>query len=172
MTGDRPDVRLRTPMQWTGGPGAGFTSGTPWEPLQPDSARANVARQSDDPTSLLNHYRRLIRLRRSEPALGSGAWVPLDAGSDAIAAYLRRTDADTLLVAVNLGGVPTEARSLAGPPGSLPAGAFRVEPLDGTPVDGLETGPHRVSGDGRTGPVLPPLPPYGLVLLRVRPGVG
>ena len=43
MTGDKPDPRLRTPMQWTGGRAAGFTTGAAWEPLQPDSATANVA---------------------------------------------------------------------------------------------------------------------------------
>jgi hypothetical protein len=42
MTGDKPDPRLRTPMHWTAGRAAGFTTGAAWEPLQPDSATANV----------------------------------------------------------------------------------------------------------------------------------
>src|SRR5207237_4521232 len=43
MTGDKPDPRLRTPMQWAPRPGVGFTSGTPWESPQPDSFVTNVA---------------------------------------------------------------------------------------------------------------------------------
>ena len=43
MTGDKPDPRLRTPMQWTRGHASGFTRGTPWESLQSDSSAATVA---------------------------------------------------------------------------------------------------------------------------------
>ena len=57
MTGDKPDERLRTPMQWSRAPSAGFTRGTPWEPLQPDLLTANVEAQDADPASLLNLYR-------------------------------------------------------------------------------------------------------------------
>src|SRR2546429_6624771 len=54
MTGDKPDERLRTPMQWALAPAAGFTTGKPWEALQPDSFTANVAVESRDLESLLN----------------------------------------------------------------------------------------------------------------------
>ena len=43
MTGDKPDPRLRTPMQWSAGRGLGFTTGTPWEQAQGDSAATTVA---------------------------------------------------------------------------------------------------------------------------------
>ena len=49
MGGDKPDPRLRTPMHWGTGRAAGFTTGNAWEPLQPDSLRANVAAQERDP---------------------------------------------------------------------------------------------------------------------------
>ncbi len=103
MSGDKPDPRLRTPMHWTGGRAGGFTTGLAWEPLQPDSATANVQRQDADPGSLLNLHRRLIHLRASNSALGAGALVPLDASSDAVAAYIRRDGARTVLVVANLG---------------------------------------------------------------------
>src|SRR5262245_11946783 len=64
-TGAKPDPRLRTPMHWSLQPSMGFTTGLPWEPLQPDSLTANVEYQSPDLGSLLNHYRTLIRLRNS-----------------------------------------------------------------------------------------------------------
>src|SRR5437879_8461365 len=69
MTGEKPDERLRTPMQWVLAPAAGFTSGKPWEALQPDSFTANVAVEDRDTTSLLNRYRRLIHLREANAAL-------------------------------------------------------------------------------------------------------
>src|SRR6266536_4472013 len=65
MTGDKPDPRLRTPMQWRPRPGVGFTTATPWEAPQPDSMPTNVALEGADPASLLNLYRRLIHVRRA-----------------------------------------------------------------------------------------------------------
>ena len=65
----------RTPMQWDDGPHAGFSSVTPWLPVHPKRASANVAAQDGDPRSLLNCYRRLLALRRSSPALQEGALV-------------------------------------------------------------------------------------------------
>ena len=70
MTGAKPDPRLRTPMHWNRQASMGFTTGLPWEPLQPDSLTANVEAQSSDPGSLLNLYRTLIRLRKSLSPLG------------------------------------------------------------------------------------------------------
>src|ERR1043166_2174922 len=98
MTGDKPDPRLRTPMQWKPGPGVGFTTGTPWESPQPDSETITVAAQEKDPGSLLNLYRRLIHLRRANEALATGRLVPLSAGNPSVAAYLRRAGDRAVLV--------------------------------------------------------------------------
>ena len=57
MTGDKPDERLRTPMQWARSPAAGFTRGKPWEALQADSFTANVAVESRDTATVLPHRR-------------------------------------------------------------------------------------------------------------------
>jgi len=92
----------RTPMQWDGGPNAGFTTGKPWLPLSRDYARVNVAAQSEDPRSLLNLYRRLIALRQSEPALMVGSYTALPAEGDVIA-YLREHEGRRFLVVLNLG---------------------------------------------------------------------
>ena len=81
MTGDKPDERLRTPMQWTGGANAGFTRGTPWETLAADWSTTNVAAQDGDDGSLLTLYRKLIHLRVENPALGSGDFVALGASN-------------------------------------------------------------------------------------------
>jgi alpha-glucosidase len=69
----------RTPMVWTGEEGAGFTSQgvEPWLPFG-DLGR-NVAGQREDPASMLHLCRALIALRRAEPDLVEGAYVPLAA---------------------------------------------------------------------------------------------
>jgi alpha-glucosidase len=95
----------RAPMPWTGGPGGGFTAGTPWLPLGDDAATGNVAAQRDDPASMLALHRRLLALRRSEPALAVGSWVEVPAGGDVIA-FERAHAGRRLLCALNLGHAP------------------------------------------------------------------
>ncbi len=73
LTGAKPDdLDLRRPMQWDSTAANGFTSGTPWvEPGTPGEG-ANVAAQTDDPSSLLSRYREMIQLRNENPALRAG----------------------------------------------------------------------------------------------------
>ena len=92
----------RTPMQWDGGPNAGFTTGRPWLPLADDAHRVNVADQRDDAGSMLTLYRRLLMLRRTQPALSVGSYEPLDADRDLVA-YIRRGPNSRCLIALNLG---------------------------------------------------------------------
>ena len=94
--------RARAPMAWTNDPGGGFTTGTPWLKPIADTATRNVARHATDPGSVLGFYRRLIWLRRELPALQVGAYRRLRAPADVLA-YLRVTDDEQLLVAVNTG---------------------------------------------------------------------
>lgn len=79
----------RTPMQWNASPTAGFTTGTPWLPVHPRRANANVAAQEHDPASLLSCYRALLALRREVPALQAGDLTWIDAPRDVVA-YRRR----------------------------------------------------------------------------------
>jgi alpha-glucosidase len=95
----------RTPMQWGPGRNAGFSSGTPWLPLAIDAAHANVETQKDDPRSMLTLYRRLLALRRAEPALSVGSFLPVPAPEEWIA-YVRESGGRRLLVALNLGHRP------------------------------------------------------------------
>jgi glycosidase len=134
MTGDKPDPRLRTPMHWTGGPAAGFTTGVPWAPLQPDSLTANVEAHEGDSTSLLAVYRKLIHLRAAHPALGTGELVPLTASHDAVAAFVRRDGERAALFVANLGETPLERASLTTADRVLPAGAYALENLLGGPA--------------------------------------
>jgi alpha-amylase len=146
MMADKPDPRLRTPMHWTLEPAAGFTTGRAWEPLQPDSFTANVAAQDRDPASLLNHHRRLIRLRSANPALGAtGEFIPLDTGRDDVVAYLRREGRQTVLVVANLTDRPVSRVALSSAAGVLPSGRHGVRPLLGDAPDAT----LRVGNDGR-----------------------
>ncbi len=133
MTGDKPDPRLRTPMQWSARPGLGFTSGTAWESAQPDSLITTVAAQDADPGSLLNLYRRLIHLRRENEALAVGKLVPLSATSSQVVAYLRRTGNHAVLVVANLGATAVSRVSIGSAAGVLPAGRYTPRNLLGGP---------------------------------------
>jgi alpha-glucosidase len=100
----------RTPMPWTGEPGAGFTAPgvEPWLPF--GDLRVNVADQRADPGSVLHLVRALIGLRASSDALRSGAYVPLDAPEGAWA-YRR---GERAAVALNLSGEPVTVEGLRG----------------------------------------------------------
>ncbi|HEX8904324.1 MAG TPA: alpha-amylase family glycosyl hydrolase [Longimicrobiaceae bacterium] len=167
MTGDKPDERLRTPMQWSRAAHGGFTTAKPWEALQPDSMTTNVAAQDADPRSLLNLYRRLIHLRAQNPALGSGRLVPLTAASPQVAAYLRREGSRSVLVVANLGATPASGVALSSEGGALPAGRYLPRSLLGGAAGAL----LRVAADGRvTGYVpAPMLAPLEVRVLELRP---
>jgi glycosidase len=145
MTGDKPDPRLRTPMQWAPRSGVGFTSGTPWESPQPDSLTASVATQEADPRSLLSLYRRLIHLRKRNEALATGRLVPLVAGNGSVAAYLRRTGNHVVLVVANLGGAPLSGVAIASAERVLPPGRYAPRSL----LDGPDGALLQVRRDGR-----------------------
>ena len=131
MTGSKPDERIRTPMQWRAVRGAGFTTGKPWEALQPDSMTVTAESQETRPSSLLNQYRRLIHLRDGNAALSSGVLVPLATSNDAVTAYLRKDGNHIVLVVANLGAMPLSGVTISGAAGTLPQGAFRATTLFG-----------------------------------------
>jgi len=131
MTGDKPDERLRTPMQWSA-TSRGFTSGKPWETPQADTLTVNVAseeRPGGGGGSLLALYRWLIRLRANDSALREGRLEPVATGNEAVIAYIRRDSAGQVLVVANLGKTPAQLalpgrftlRSLVSPGGNLTA---------------------------------------------------
>ena len=141
MTGDKPDLRLRTPMQWTPGRAAGFTTGAPWEPLQPDTATANVAVETRDSASLLTHYRKLIHLRANDPALGGSDFLPLQSSDPAIAAYLRRDGSHVVLVVANLANAPRTGVTITSGDTALPVARYSARDLlGGTAGAALDVG--------------------------------
>jgi alpha-amylase len=136
LRGRKPDERIRTPMPWTGeAPGHGFTTADePWQAMADDVDTGNVEVQTDDPDSLLAHYRTLISLRSAHPALGPrGSIVAMDATDRAVYAVLRHDAAsgETILVASNLSDEPVTGIRLSLADGPLCA-TPGVEPLLGT----------------------------------------
>jgi alpha-glucosidase len=107
-----PGIRLgrdpeRTPMQWSAEPNAGFSTGELWLPVAASYEQTNVEKQKQDQGSLLAFYRRLLELRRKEPALQVGSYLPAGQKRN-VFAFVREHGETTLLIAVNLGG--TRAR--------------------------------------------------------------
>jgi alpha-glucosidase len=95
----------RTPMQWSAAEHAGFTTGTPWLRLAADWPTNNVEAQSHDAGSMLALYRRLIALRRAQPALNRGNYEALEAGGEVLA-YARNGEEQRLVVLLNFGATP------------------------------------------------------------------
>jgi glycosidase len=145
MTGDKPDERLRTPMQWSGSANAGFTKGPPWEALQADWATTNVAAEDNEPGSLLALTRQLIHLRTGNAAIAAGDLFPLVASNDAVAVYLRRVKGNIVLVIANLGMVPLKNVTIMSTNTALPPGHYTTRSLDA----GRSARGFSVGSDGR-----------------------
>lgn len=93
----------RTPMQWSGAPNAGFTTGDPWLMVNPNYPQINAAEQEGRDDSVLNFYRRALSIR--------GAWIDLirdgsfelvDPKNKNVMAYARRLGDRALLVLCSL----------------------------------------------------------------------
>ncbi|HLO34601.1 MAG TPA: alpha-amylase family glycosyl hydrolase [Candidatus Deferrimicrobium sp.] len=127
LTGEKPDEKIRTPLPWTaGGPAAGFSTATPWEPLEPGSETRNVATESADPASLLSAYRDLIRLRSTRPSLAGGATVPLTTADSAVVAWARVAVGDRTVVIANVTDRPATSPALDLDVGPFCVGGARV----------------------------------------------
>jgi alpha-glucosidase len=98
----------RTPMQWDPSPEAGFSEGArTWLPLTPDWTRLNVASQLEDPGSILNLYRTLLRYREESKPLQIGDYQRLSS-PDGCYLYERSNDSDRVVVALNFTATEVE----------------------------------------------------------------
>ena len=91
----------RTPMQWTAGENAGFTTGKPWLPVNPNHRVINAEAAVADPDSVFHHYRKLIELRKEYDVLRDGSFTLLDSRDEKVFAYTRDTRMGHLLVVCN-----------------------------------------------------------------------
>ena len=91
----------RTPMQWDDTERAGFTTGTPWKRVNENYREINVAAQDKNPNSVLNHFRKMTKLRTSNPVLVYGKYDLLDDEHPDIYAFTRTLDDEKILVLLN-----------------------------------------------------------------------
>ena len=94
----------RTPMQWTAGPNAGFTTGTPWMPVNENFGTINAEAALADPESVFHHYRKLIELRKTYNVFRDGSFTLLWPEDKRVFAYTRDTRYSHLLVVCNFTG--------------------------------------------------------------------
>jgi alpha-glucosidase len=92
----------RTPMQWDDSANAGFSKAKPWLPVPASYKTHNVASEEKDANSVLNFYKKLLRLRHSTPALLDGEYIPLNQDDANVLAYLRKVEGSAVLVALNM----------------------------------------------------------------------
>ena len=111
---------VRSPMQWTGDAGAGFSNGAPWLPVARTAATRSVAAQRADTRSMHRWYTRLLNLRKTNPALRSGAYIPLESGNKDALAYARQDRSGRgVLVLLNM-SAQRQGLKLSGWPGARP----------------------------------------------------
>jgi len=132
MQGKKPDEDIRLPMQWSADTNSGFTTGTPWRTPGTNFSQINVAKQENDPKSLLNLYRALTRLRSEYPVLRTGSASLIETGNTGVYAMLRSNGDVNVLVLINLTKSPISdyALSLTGAP---------IEDGDFTPASLLDS---------------------------------
>jgi alpha-glucosidase len=100
----------RTPMQWTADANAGFSEVKPWLPVAASYKQYNVAVEEKDPSSILNYYKQLIKVRRENHALLHGEYVALNETDSNVLSYLRKSKNGSVIVALNMSGKPVKVR--------------------------------------------------------------
>jgi len=106
----------RTPMQWDDSPHAGFGFGKdiePWLPAHENYKSLNVQAALQQPNSILNFYRKLLKIRKQSEALQQGSWRTLIHYPHEHLAYVRETEAETVLIAINFAGEQSFERDVA-----------------------------------------------------------
>ena len=91
----------RTPVQWDSSKNAGFTTGTPWLPVNPNYIKINVAEQEKDPESVLSYYKKLTALRKNpeyKETMVYGDFVPFMADEDRLMAFYRKGEKTLLII--------------------------------------------------------------------------
>jgi len=113
MQGQKPDEDIRLPMQWNANENSGFSTGNPWRAPHSQYLDINVAAQENDPDSLLNHYRKLIQLRKELSILRTGELSLLETGNSGVYGVLRTEGDEHILALANLTDAPISEYALS-----------------------------------------------------------
>jgi glycosidase len=166
MMGSKPDELIRTPMQWSGEAGAGFTSSVAWEAINADYTAVNVDAQTRDTSSLLEHYRALIQLRNAHPALQIGETYVAESNSSKLVSYLRTNGAETVLVLVNIDDAPVTEYELKLSSGPLSGSYTAASLLDDSSINSLQAN-DKGGFDAYT--PIGEIPAYTVMVLQLTP---
>ena len=164
MSGTKPDEKIRTPMQWADTQGAGFTTGTPWEPINTDFTTVNVATETGNQTSLLETYRKFIQLRNEHSALRIGKTYVAESSSKKLASYLRVNNEETLLMVINIDDQPVSDYKLNLPVGPLSGQYNTTSLLDTSAITSLTANDKGGFDDYVP---LAELPPYSIFIIQL-----
>lgn len=102
----------RTPMQWSDDKFSGFSEHEPWLPLSKDFKQQNVKTMGEDPFSILNLYRHLLKLRNNVQTFKYGSYWSLNLG-DNLFGYVRENDMERYMIILNFSDQPVAATSKA-----------------------------------------------------------
>ena len=91
----------RTPFQWDSTEHAGFTTGVPWLKLHPGYKTVNVAAEEKDPGSVLNYFKKMVRLRKSNPVLVYGKYQLIDKDNPSVYTYARTLGNEQWVIVLN-----------------------------------------------------------------------
>lgn len=105
---ERSRDNSRTPMQWNNSLNAGFTTATPWINLAKNYTDINVEEQINNEDSILNHYRKLIEIRKTIDVVAYGDYKPLLEENRDVFSYMRSYNSQSILVVNNFYGKETE----------------------------------------------------------------
>ena len=91
----------RTPFQWNSSSNAGFTTGNPWLKVNENHTTLNAESQENDPNSVLNYFRKIVKLRKENDVLIYGKYTLLDQKNTKVYAYTRELNGKKMLVLLN-----------------------------------------------------------------------
>jgi len=155
------------PMQWSSEKNAGFTVGSPWFQIDPNSAQVNVSDEMKSPGSLWAHYKKLINLRNAHSALRVGSLNIVSSGNPGLFASLRVSSTEAMLVLINLTNTPINNFSLSVDKSPILSGKYLALPLMGQgPIGDLNV--ISTGGFSNYGPI-PTIPAYATVIIQFNP---
>ena len=145
MTSNGDDPSKRTPMQWTNGLYAGFSTVYPWHSIPSTYAAYNVQTMSSDSTSLLNWYKKLIRIREQYSSLRRGVYIPLTTAQGIYAFGRYNSEDGDITFSIHnftLGAINNPSLSINS--SSLPEGTYNLQDL----ISGSSVGDLIVTSGG------------------------
>jgi glycosidase len=167
LQGGKPDENIRRPMQWTAEKNAGFSSTFPWESVGPEYQTYNVASETGDPNTILEHYRNLIQLRNQHAALRVGDVNTIACDNTGIYSILRVSQQEAVLVIVNLTDAAITSYPLSLQSSRLTAGTYLTLPVLGgsspftdlTVTDGGGFSEYQPTAE---------IPAYGTIIIQLK----